>query len=56
MAPVGVDLVQPDWAALATVFGATGRRVASRADIAASIRAAIADGGVQLVHIPQHAL
>ncbi|KAB1866668.1 thiamine pyrophosphate-binding protein [Microbacterium algeriense] len=56
MAPVGVDLVQPDWAALATAFGATGRRVASRADIAPSIRAAIADGGVQLVHIPQHAL
>ncbi|WP_431826336.1 thiamine pyrophosphate-binding protein [Microbacterium algeriense] len=56
MAPVGVDLVQPDWAALATAFGATGRRAASRADIAPSIRAAIADGGVQLVHIPQHAL
>lgn len=56
MAPIGVDLVQPDWAALATAFGATGRRVASRADIAPSIRAAIADGGVQLVHIPQHAL
>ena len=56
MAPVGVDLVQPDWAALATAFGATGRSVASRADIAPSIRAAIADGGVQLVHIPQHAL
>lgn len=56
MAPVGVDLVQPDWAALATAFGATGRRVASREDIAPSIRAAVADGGVQLVHIPQHAL
>ncbi|MEV7576954.1 MULTISPECIES: thiamine pyrophosphate-binding protein [unclassified Microbacterium] len=56
MTPVGVDLVQPDWAALATALGATGRRVASRADIAPSIRAAIADGGVQLVHIPQHAL
>ena len=56
MTPVGVDLVQPDWAALATAFGATGRRVASRADIAPSIRAAIADGGVQLVHIPQPAL
>ena len=56
MTPVGVDLVQPDWAALATAFGATGRRAASRADIAPSIRAAIADGGVQLVHIPQHAL
>lgn len=56
MAPIGVDLVQPDWAALATAFGATGRRASSRADIAPSIRAAIADGGVQLVHIPQHAL
>ncbi|AVL98476.1 thiamine pyrophosphate-dependent enzyme [Microbacterium paraoxydans] len=56
MTPVGVDLVQPDWAALATAFGAAGRRVASRADIAPSIRAAIADGGVQLVHILQHAL
>ncbi|MCT1397138.1 thiamine pyrophosphate-binding protein [Microbacterium sp. p3-SID338] len=56
MTPVGVDLVQPDWAALATAFGATGRRAATRADIAPSIRAAIADGGVQLVHIPQHAL
>ncbi|WP_164234604.1 thiamine pyrophosphate-binding protein [Microbacterium hydrocarbonoxydans] len=56
MAPIGVDLVQPDWAALATAFGATGRRVARREDIADSIRSAIADGGVQLVHIPQHSL
>lgn len=56
MTPIGVDLVQPDWAALATAFGATGRRVDRRDDIASSIRAAIAEGGVQLVHIPQHAL
>ncbi|MEW2459076.1 thiamine pyrophosphate-dependent enzyme [Microbacterium sp. NPDC047426] len=56
MAPIGVDLVQPDWAALATAFGATGRRVERRDDIAPSIRAAIAAGGVQLVHLPQHAL
>jgi acetolactate synthase-1/2/3 large subunit len=56
MMPVGVDLVQPGWAALATAFGASGRRVERRDDIASSIRAAIADGGVQLVHIPQHAL
>lgn len=52
MAPVGVDLVQPDWAALATAFGATGRRVDTHDDIAPSIREAIAAGGVQLVHIP----
>jgi 5-guanidino-2-oxopentanoate decarboxylase len=56
MEPIGVDLVQPDWAALATAFGATGRRVERRDDIASSIRAAVTDGGVQLVHIPQHAL
>ena len=56
MAPIGVDLVQPDWAALATAFGATGRRVDTRDAIGDSIRAAIAEGGVQLVHIPQHAL
>lgn len=52
MAPVGVDLVQPDWAALATAFGATGRRADTPDDIAPSIRDAIAAGGVQLVHIP----
>ena len=56
MEPIGVDLVQPDWAALATAFGAIGRRVERRDDIASSIRTAIADGGVQLVHIPQSAL
>ncbi|UPL16416.1 thiamine pyrophosphate-binding protein [Microbacterium aurugineum] len=56
MTPIGVDLVQPDWAALATAFGATGRRVERREDIASSIRAAIAEGGVQLVHLPQSAL
>ncbi|WP_311258025.1 thiamine pyrophosphate-dependent enzyme [Microbacterium sp. WCS2018Hpa-9] len=52
MTPIGVDLVQPDWAALATAFGATGRRVDARDDIVPSIREAIAAGGVQLVHIP----
>lgn len=56
MAPIGVDLVQPDWAALATAFGAHGRRVDARADIIPAIREAIADGGVQLVHLPQSAL
>lgn len=56
MTPVGVDLVQPDWAALATAFGATGRRVERRSEIASCIRDAIAAGGVQLVHIPQNAL
>lgn len=56
MEPVGVDLVQPDWAALATAFGAQGRRVDEQSDIVPSIRDAIATGGVQLVHLPPHLL
>ena len=51
--PVGVDLVQPDWVALAQAFGATGRRAESHDDIAPALAAAIGAGGVQLVHIPQ---
>jgi acetolactate synthase-1/2/3 large subunit len=55
IAPIGVDLVQPDWAALADAFGATGRRVTNTAGIGAAIADAVAAGGVQLVHI-RHAL
>ena len=51
--PVGVDLVQPDWAALAVAFGATGRRVTDRAELEGAIRSSIAAGGVQLVHVRQ---
>lgn len=49
--PIGVDLVQPDWSALAEAFGATGTCVAPGGDVATAIRAAVAAGGVQLVHI-----
>jgi acetolactate synthase-1/2/3 large subunit len=52
--PVGVDLVQPDWVALAHAFGATGRRAETLDDIEPALVAAIAAGGVQLVHIPQN--
>lgn len=51
--PVGVDLVQPDWAALANAFGATGRRIDDVDELGDAIRAAIAAGGVQLVHVRQ---
>ncbi|WP_127473202.1 thiamine pyrophosphate-binding protein [Microbacterium sulfonylureivorans] len=51
--PIGVDLVQPDWVALADAFGATGRRAESALQIADAIHAAVAAGGVQLVHVPQ---
>ncbi len=51
--PIGVDLVQPDWVALANAFGATGRRVERHEDIEPALVAAVAAGGVQLIHIPQ---
>ncbi|SFR70379.1 acetolactate synthase-1/2/3 large subunit [Agromyces sp. CF514] len=51
--PIGVELVQPDWAALATAFGATGRRVDRVDDLGDAIREAVAVGGVQLVHVRQ---
>lgn len=54
--PIGVDLVQPDWAALATAFGGVGRRVGAVADIAPAIASTLAEGGVQLVHVPQASL
>lgn len=52
--PVGVDLVQPDWVALANAFGATGRRADTPDEIGSALAAAIDAGGVQLVHIPQN--
>jgi len=55
MTPVGVDLVQPDWPALARAFGAHGERVDAVGDLASAIRAAIAAGGVRLVHVVQPA-
>lgn len=53
--PVGVDLVQPDWVRLAEAYGAVARRAEGQEEVAAAIRAAIAEGGVQLVHVPQSA-
>lgn len=51
--PVGVDLAQPDWVALANAFGATGRRASTLDEVGSALAAAIDAGGVQLVHIPQ---
>ncbi|MFD6700442.1 MULTISPECIES: thiamine pyrophosphate-binding protein [unclassified Microbacterium] len=55
MAAIGVDLVQPDWPLLARAFGAHGERVGAPQDLAPAIRAAIAGGGVRLVHVVQPA-
>ena len=43
--PIGVDLVQPDWVALAHAFGATGRRAESAPQVTDAVRAAIAARG-----------
>ncbi|WP_449280648.1 thiamine pyrophosphate-binding protein [Leucobacter sp.] len=53
IAPIGVDLVQPDWAAVATAFGGTGRRAGTPAELAAAVEAAVGAGGLQLIHIDQ---
>ncbi len=52
IAPVGVDLVQPDWALLATAFGGTGTKIDDVAGLGPAIRSALAEGGVQLIHVP----
>lgn len=51
IAPVGVDLAQPKWAALAEAFGGTGRDLDDIAHLKSAIDTAIAEGGLQLIHI-----
>lgn len=53
IAPVGVDLVQPDWPAVATAFGGAGHRASTGAELDAAVAAAVAAGGLQLIHIAQ---
>ncbi|MFP3466036.1 thiamine pyrophosphate-binding protein [Leifsonia sp. SIMBA_070] len=53
IAPVGVDLVQPDWVALAAAFGGAGRRVRSAAELTDAVAAAGEAGGLQLIHLLQ---
>ncbi|HWU29713.1 MAG TPA: thiamine pyrophosphate-dependent enzyme, partial [Microbacterium sp.] len=53
IAPIGVDLVQPDWAALGTAFGGTGRHVSSADELAAAVQQAQAAGGLQVIHLDQ---
>jgi acetolactate synthase-1/2/3 large subunit len=53
IAPVGVDLTQPDWAAVTAAFGGTGRRAGTPRELAAAVDAAVGEGGLQLIHIDQ---
>jgi len=50
--PIGVELAQPDWAALADAFGGRGHRVVDRAEVRETIARAVANPGLDLVHIP----
>lgn len=52
IAPVGVELRQPDWAALATAFGGHGVSVSAPGEVRTAVEQALAAGGVQLVHVP----
>lgn len=52
IAPIGVDLVQPDWAALVTAFGGKGVSLGDLSEIGAEVERAVAEGGVQLIHVP----
>lgn len=52
MQPVGVDLLQPNWPALADALCGHGRAVTSAAELEGAVKAAFAESGVQLVHIP----
>jgi len=51
IAPVGVDLVQPDWPALAAAFLGHGVHVTSVGELAAALDAAREAGGLQLIHL-----
>ncbi|MDR6611439.1 thiamine pyrophosphate-dependent enzyme [Leifsonia sp. 1010] len=53
IAPIGVDLAQPDWAALAAAFGGTGHRVRSAGELAEAVAVASDAGGLHLIHLPQ---
>ncbi|MCW2288639.1 acetolactate synthase-1/2/3 large subunit [Leucobacter luti] len=53
IAPVGVDLVQPNWSAVADAFGGTGRRATTASELSDAVTAAVAAGGLQLIHIDQ---
>lgn len=53
IAPIGVDLAQPDWPALARAFGGAGTSLASLAELAGAVARADAAGGLQLIHVRQ---
>lgn len=55
IAPIAVDLAQPDWVALAAAFGGTGHRADSASALAEAVGTAREAGGLHVVHLPQSA-
>lgn len=55
IAPIAVDLAQPDWVALAAAFGGTGHRAESASALAEAVGTAREAGGLHIVHLPQSA-
>jgi acetolactate synthase-1/2/3 large subunit len=53
IAPIAVDLAQPDWPALAAAFGGTGHRARTSAELAEAVAAAGERGGLHLIHLVQ---
>jgi acetolactate synthase-1/2/3 large subunit len=51
---IGVQLAQPDWAALTDAFGGRGWRVGAADELDAVMSQALRAGGVNLVHVPSH--
>lgn len=52
IAPIGVQLAQPNWPALVEAFGGTGFAVTDEAELEARITEALETPGVTLVHVP----
>lgn len=52
IAPISVDLTQPDWPGVAKAFGGVGVSLTELSELPAAIHAAVATGGLQLIHIP----
>jgi acetolactate synthase-1/2/3 large subunit len=49
---IATDLVNPDFVALATAFGARGRRALSPAELRAELDGALAASGPTLIEVP----
>lgn len=53
IAPIGVQLQQPDWVALAAAFGGQGRHVTTPAELQDAVTTAVQGGGLQVIHLHQ---